>query len=337
MRAQPAAVDPPSAPPAPAGHRAWGAYATLVVCFLIWSNSFAAVRALVSELVPPAERLDPYELVVVRFAPVALFCLGWFALLPGARRAASEVMSWRPGLVVALGLLAVWVYNLAFAAGMERVSAGAGSLVTAINPVLTFLLAWRLGQERATAAKLAGLALATGGVYVVVVHGAGRAVEVADLRAGALLLLAPASWAVYTVLSKPLLGGRSPLHLTFLVLGLASLPTLPLVAFDRELRAQLALWGAERWSAALFLSLACTVVGFWLWYEALGRLSASRTAAFVFLNPPLALFFEWLWFGRAPASGLLLGGAVVLAGVYLCLKPPRRPTPRAGESAPPAA
>ena len=79
------------------------------------------------------------------------------------------------------------------------------------------------------------------------------------------------------------------------------------------------------------------MVGFWLWYEALRRLSASRTAAFVFLNPPLALFFEWLWFGRAPASGLLLGGAVVLAGVYLCLLPPRKPTRRAGQSAAPGA
>jgi drug/metabolite transporter (DMT)-like permease len=340
LRASSDAGGPLLAPPAPAPHpavRPWGAYAILVLCFLIWSNSFAAVRALVSELVPANERLGPYELVVVRFAPVALFCLAWFALLPGARRAAREVLGWRPGLVVALGLLAVWVYNLAFAAGMGRVSAGAGAVVTAINPVLTFLLAWRLGQERATAAKFAGLALATAGVYVVVVHGAGRAVEVADLRAGALLLLAPASWAVFTVLSKPLLGGRSPLHLTFLVLGLASLPTLPLAAFDPALAAKLALWGVGRWGAALFLSLACTVLGFWLWYEALRHLTASRTAAFVFLNPPLALFFEWLWFGRAPASGLLAGGAVVLVGVYLCLRPSRRPTLGAGESAPPGA
>ena len=316
--------------------RPWGAYAILVLCFVIWSNSFAAVRALVSELVPPAERLGPYELVLVRFFPVALFCLGWFALLPGARRAAREMLGWRPGLVVLLGLLAVWVYNLAFGAGMQRVSAGAGAVVTAMNPVLTFLLAWRLGQERATAAKFAGLALATAGVYVVVVHGAGRAVEVADLRAGALLLLAPASWALYTVLSKPIVGRGSPLHLTFLVVGLASLPTLPLVALDPTLRAKLALWGWERWGWALFLALGCTVIGFWLWYEALQHLTASTTAAFVFLNPPLALFFEWLWFGRQPASGLLAGGLLVLVGVYLCLKPPGRPTRRAGESAPPA-
>ena len=37
---------PDAGSPAP---RPWGAYATLVLCFVIWSNSFAAVRALVSE------------------------------------------------------------------------------------------------------------------------------------------------------------------------------------------------------------------------------------------------------------------------------------------------
>jgi drug/metabolite transporter (DMT)-like permease len=49
--------------------------------------------------------------------------------------------------------------------------------------------------------------------------------------------------------------------------------------------------------------------------------------AFVFLNPPLAILFEWLWFGSVPAWGLLVGGGFVLAGVYLCIGEwgPRRP------------
>jgi drug/metabolite transporter (DMT)-like permease len=322
-RAPTAALEPAAAHPG----RLWLPYLLLVVCFVIWSNSFSAARALVGDDVPAAERLDPREFVVVRFAPVALCCLAWFAALPRARREARAVLAAHPALVPVLGLAAVWAYNLAFGAGQERVSAGAGSLITTVNPVLTYLLALALGQERTAAAKLAGLALAMAGVYVVVVHGAGRAVEVADLRAAALLLLAPASWAIYTVLSKPLLTGRSPLTLTFLVLGLASLPTLPALALDAELLAKLGRWGAPRFGAALFLALACTVVGFWLWYEALARLSSSSTAAFVFLNPPLALFFEWIWFDRLPAPGLLLGGSAVLAGVYLCL---RRPTPRTG-------
>lgn len=299
-------------------------YLLLVLCFVIWSNSFTATRALVGDVVPAGERLAAREFVEARFVPVALFCLGWFAALPRARREAQAILAAHPVLVPALGLLAVWGYNLAFGTGHQRVSAGAGALITTLNPVLTYLLALALGEERPAAAKLAGLALAFSGVYVVVVHGAGRAIEVAYLADAGVMLLAPASWAIYTVLSKPLLTGRSPLHLTFLVLGLGSLPALPLAALDARLHEKVGRWGFERFGATLFLALACTVLGYWLWYEALARLTSSNTAAFVFLNPPLALFFEWLWFDRLPAPGLLFGGVVVLAGVYLCLRRPRR-------------
>jgi len=304
-----ARLDPP---------RLWRVYLLLFFIFLIWSNSFIAVRALVGDLVPMAERLDPRELVVVRFAPVALWCVAWFALLPAARREAWGILRAHPLLVPWLGFLNVWGYNLAFAAGHRRIGAGTGSLIITLNPVLTFLLAVLSGQERPTFRRAAGLAVAFAGIYVVVVHGAGRTVEAAYLRDALLLLGAPASWAVYTVLSKPLVSRYSPLHLTFLVLGLASLPTVPIALVDTPLRAKLALWGTERFGAALFLSLACTLFAFWLWYEALRRLPSSRAAAFVFLNPPLALFFEWLWFGRVPAAGLFLGGLLVLVGVFLC-------------------
>ena len=48
-------------------------------------------------------------------------------------------------------------------------------------------------------------------------------------------------------------------------------------------------------------------------------MKAEGGAAFVYLNPLLALLFEWLWFGSVPSWGLLLGDGFVLAGVYLCI------------------
>jgi drug/metabolite transporter (DMT)-like permease len=317
----PALAPPPAILPGE-GSRRWPSFGLLVVVFLIWSNSFIAARLLVGDDVPAAERLAPVGFVVARFAPVALWCIGWFALVPGARRAAAALLAEHPVLVPALGLLNVWGYNLAFGEGHHRVPAGTASLITALNPVLTFVLATLLRQERPTWTRAAGLAVAFGGIYLVVVHGAGREVGPAYVSDALILLAAPLSWALYTVLGKPLLVRHSPLHLTFLVLGLASLPTLPLAVAHPGFRAAVAAWSGVRFGAALFLSLGCTLLGFWLWYEAVKRLPATTAAAFVFLNPPLTLCFDWLWFGRAPALGLLGGGLVVLAGVYLCIRQP---------------
>ena len=112
--------------------------------------------------------------------------------------------------------------------------------------------------------------------------------------------------------------------MTYLTLAIGALPTLPLAFAHGGLRAAVVHWTAERWVAALFLGLACTLLGYTLWNFALKRLPATHVTAFVFLNPPLALLFEWLWFGTVPSWGLLLGGAFVLAGVYLCIGDFRR-------------
>jgi len=299
------------------------AYLLLLITFLIWSNSFVATRYLVGEDVPDAERLGPFHFVIARFAPVGLVCLLYFALSAAARREGWRLLREQPGLVVLLGLINVWAYNLAFAEGQHLVPAGTGSLIIALSPIFTFLLATLIGQEQPTLARAGGLLLALIGIYLVVVYGAGRAVGAAYITDAGILVLAPLSWAFYTVFSKPLFGRYAPVPATFLILGLASVPAIPFFFLDTQLRIQLSAWGPQRWFADLFLALACTLVGYWLWSEALKRLPASKTAAFIFLNPPLAIFFEWLWLGHRPQPGLIAGGLVVLSGIYLCLRPPK--------------
>lgn len=316
------AEDQPSPSPSP-DTQSRLAYLLLVVTFLIWSNSFVAARYLVGDDVPAAERLGPYQFVLARFAPVGLFCLLYFLASSTARHEGRRLLREQPFLVMALGLLNVWIYNLAFGEGQHLVAAGTASLIIALSPIFTFVLAVAIGQEKATLGRAAGLLLALCGIYIVVVYGAGRAVEGSYLKGAAILALAPLSWACYTVFSKPLFGRYPPIPFTFAVLGLVSVPAIPLALFDAGLRGQLAAWGPQRWFADLFLAIACTLVGYWLWSEALKRLPASKTAAFIFLNPPLAIFFEWLWLARRPQPGLLAGGLVVLSGIYLCLRPAR--------------
>lgn len=305
--------------------RRWPYFLLLLLTFLIWSNSFVAARVLVGEQVPAAERLGPLDFVIARFLPVALVTWPW---LLASRRRRAEVrrvlaMAWP--LVLVLGALSVWTYNLPFAAGQHLVPPGTAALIIALNPVFTFLLAMALGQERFAAVRAGGLGLAFVGVWYVVVHGAGREVGAAYVVDALLLALAPLSWAIYTVLGKRLLGATSPLLLTYLTLAIATAPTLPLAFVRPSFQSAVAHWPPSRWVAALFLGLACSLLGYWFWNVALRHLSANLVTAFVFLNPPLAVLFEWLWMGKAPAWGLLVGGALVLGGVRLCLVPTPEP------------
>ena len=83
---------------------------------------------------------------------------------------------------------------------------GAASLIITLNPVLTFVLAVLLRQERFSTARAIGLALALAGVWQVVVYGAGRDLHGAFVAAALVLTLSPLSWSLYTVGAKRLLG-----------------------------------------------------------------------------------------------------------------------------------
>lgn len=316
--------------------RRWPAFLILVLTFLIWSNSFLATRLLVGEQVPAAQRLGPLPFVLARFLPVLLVTWPWLLATRARRAEVAKLLGQHGPLVAVLGLLSIWTYNLPFAFGQRLVPPGAAALIITLNPVITFLLAVLLRQERFSAARATGLAVAFAGVWQVIVYGAGHTVRGAYLLDAVVLTLAPLSWSLYTVLGKRILGAASPLVITYLSLGIGSLPTLPLALANPQLRAAVTHWTAVRWVAALFLGLACSLVGYWLWNVALRRLPATTVAAFVFLNPPLALLFEWLWFGHVPAWGLLAGGSLVLLGVYLCVADPQRrraPRPTIGPGA----
>ena len=309
----------------------WPAYLILLGTFLLWSNSFLAARLLVGEQVPAAERLDPLAFVVARFLPVLLVTWPWLLLSPARRLEVTRLLREHGGMVLLLAALSIWTYNLPFAFGQRLVPPGAASLIITLNPVLTFVIAVLLRQESFSMPRAAGLGLAFIGVWQVIVYGAGRDLHGAYVAAALALTLSPLSWSFYTVAAKHLLEkerreGRaaSPVMLTYLTLAIGALPTLPLALLHRPLQAAAAHWQPVRWVAALFLGLACTLLGYSLWNIALKRLPATHVTAFVFLNPPLAILFEWLWFGSVPAWGLLLGGGFVLVGVYLCVGEFRR-------------
>jgi len=303
----------------------WPAYLILLGTFLVWSNSFVAARLLVGEQVPAAERLDPLAFVAARFLPVLFVTWPWLFATRRRRGEVAALLREHGGVILLLGALSIWTYNLPFAFGQKLVPPGAAALIITLNPVLTFVLAVLLRQERFSMPRAVGLALAFAGVWQVVVYGAGRAVHGAYLIDALVLTLAPLSWTLYTVAGKHLFGdakrgeGPSPITVTYLTLAIGALPTVPIALLYRPLQSATAHWQPVRWGAALFLGLACSLLGYTLWNIALKRLPATHVTAFVFLNPPLAILFEWLWFGSVPSWGLLLGGAFVLVGVYLCI------------------
>ena len=287
--------------------------ALLVLLFVIWANSFTAIRYLL-------ETLDPMELVLARFLPVSVFCLLYLALSPSRRRDTVSILRAAPLRAIAMGLTGVAGYNFFLYTGQGGVKPGAASLLTTLAPLFILVLAILFLRERVPMRRALGIVVAFAGLFLVVRWGrvglAGVAsVENAELRYVLITALAPLSWSIYTIVGKSLLRRSSPVVVTYLTLVIGTLPFLALA--DAGFFRTVAAFSWQQWAALAHLSVLCTIVGFLIWVAALSRLPATEVASYVYLNPPLAALFGYFFFGEEITGWFLLGSAVVLAGLWL--------------------
>jgi drug/metabolite transporter (DMT)-like permease len=286
------------------------AHLVLLATILVWSFSFLAAARV-------RQDLSLTQALAARFMPVLV---GAGIALLVRRPLRLPRGSWRR--IFALGLCGVVLYNVFFFIGLKDVPSGTAALIIGLNPVFTAALARLFLGEPFGWRKGLGLVLSLLGLFVVIRFGSDKAVDWPYLSAALLLALAPLSWAAYNVLGRSLPEGSDPFDATFALLFAGSLPLVPYAdrAFFRALYDHPgALW------AALYLAVPCTLFGFTAWIWALKRLPAGEVATFVFLNPPLALVWARLIEGAPLRPPFLLGAAVLLAGVFLIVRPGLRP------------
>lgn len=278
----------------------------LVLVTFIWGNSFIAIKHIV-------EYVSPLELVALRFVPVALtFAL---VLFPTRRQAIWSIIqeeNWRLGF---LGLTGAVLYNLFLAWGETRVPAGTASLIIALNPAFIYVLSLVLLGEAFHWLRAIGLGIAFSGLFIIIRWGSGQMVTISDARYLFITMLAPTMWAIYTVSGKSVTARHSPLLVTGVSMIFAGLFS---VVFVRpSLLTRLPTFPLSFWGAVLFLAWPCTVFAFLVWFSALRDMAASRVAGFIYLVPMFSVSFSHWLLGEPITLALLLGAAVLIAGVWV--------------------
>ena len=292
------------------------AHLVLAVTLLIWSFSFLAAARL-------RQDLGLVDAMAARFLPVLLgagLLLLWRRPLRLPRAA-----WWR---IAALGLLGVPVYNLAFLHGLKTVPTGTAALIIALNPVFTAVLARIVLKEGFGRRRTAGLGLALPECSWSSAR-PDKPVDWPYLSSAFVRSLAPLSWAVYTVIGRRLPAAAGALDALTRSSSLAASRSSP-SPLPRSAEA----------SSRIPAPCGCPVSGRSVHARRLRRLdlgpeapARGEVAAFVFLNPPLANLWAWLFEGATLKPPFLLGALVLLAGVAAIVAPlPRLGAVRASES-----
>lgn len=271
--------------------------------------------------------LSAYWVGAWRLALASAFFFAFCACRPpaGGWQAAWRGMPW-PGVGLAGGAMAA--YNLCFFAGVKASGVAVGTaLAIGSGPIWAGLLQWGVARQRPGADWWLGTLLAAGGGVLLVGGDAGA--PAVPLHGGVLCLGAGLSYAVYALVNKRLVTGRSPAAVTlcaFSVAAAIALPVAALVGGPLET-------GARGWAVMAYLGVATTGVAYLLFSHALQRISGATGVALALGEPVTAFCLAVLVVGEQPGRAAFAGLALVLAGLAVVIRAEIRPRAAAGRLA----
>ncbi len=283
-----------------------------LLAVLVWGASFIATKVALTEV-------SPVTVVWLRFAmgvavlAVAVVFRRQFALV-SARELAGFAL---------LGLVGITFHQWLQSTALVTARASTSGWIVATTPIFMAVLGWIVLKERLGAARAAGIALAAAGVLLVVTRG--RPGELLHGRFGApgdLLILASApNWAVFSVLSRRALRVHPATRMMAYVMALGWLFTTVQLAAGPGL-SEIRRLDGRGWGAIAFLGIACSGLAYIAWYDALQRMPASEAGALLYIEPLVAMTVAAAVLRERITAATVLGGAVILLGVWLVNRAP---------------
>ena len=265
------------------------------------------------------EGFSPLTLVTLRFALAALGFLALFAVGAISFRRIRLADAPRFALLAASGVL---VYHLSLVAAETVLPASVASLIGQMTAVFTLGLSAVKQPSVLKARTLVGLALASAGALLVIWGGRSPSGGALSAWAVAVCFAAPLSMACYTLLGKSMVERYGAANLTAQVCIAGGAILTAVTAFRPGVMQELSSAFATAWVAAGCLALFCTVAAYTLWYHALSTRSASQLSIYSYLVPVFSLAAAAV-LGEPITLPLALGGAVVIAGLYVANRKPR--------------
>ncbi len=289
-----------------------------VFTVVIWGGTFIATKIALQEV-------SPATIVWLRFG-MGVIVLG-FAVQLRKQFSIPKRTEWL--YFALLGFIGVTFHQWLQANGLKTAQATTTAWIVATTPVFIALLGWLVLKEKLGMIRVAGIAIAALGVLLIVSQGnlgglfEGRVGTIGDL----LVAISAPNWAVYTILSRRGLGRHPAALMMFYVMLFGWLFTSVWIFGFGPGLSEIGRLDLLGWGAILGLGILGSGLAYIAYYDALQVLPASQLGVFLNIEPLVTTTLAALLLAEPITLTVVLGGAIIILGIYLVNRKTRS-TPR---------
>ncbi|KAM5576077.1 WAT1-related protein [Rosa sericea] len=285
-------------------------WAVLVSPFFFWGTAMVAMKGILP-------KTGPFFISAFRLIPAG-FLLVAFAAYRG-RPFPSGLTAW---LSIALfGLVDAACFQGFLAQGLQRTSAGLGSVIIDSQPLTVAILAALFFGESIGFLGAAGLVLGVIGLLLLEAPSLALDGSNSSLwQSGEWwMLLSAQSMAVGTVMVRWVSKYSDPIMATgwHMVIGGLPLVIISILNHDNAVSGSLVEFTANDTLALFYTSIFGSAISYGVYFYSATKGSLTKLSSLTFLTPMFASIFGFLYLGET-FSPLQLGGAMItIVGIYL--------------------
>lgn len=304
--------------------RAIGLFNALLMLTLIifWGSSFVVVKMVLRE------ELTPVALATFRFLIAGGLSLVVLLFKKNRKRDYNLLIEKKdaPTLLL-LALSGVTFFFAAQYTGIQMAGAAIAAIfVCLLSPILITLLSTRILKEHLNRKQIFGIGIAATGTLIVITGGTLSFQGNKEFFFGSLILLStPILWTAYSLLGKKTIEKYNPFLVVTYVTILGGLCLIPFSLVENSLQ-QIFTMSLNSWLAILFLSVTCSLLGYYIWFYVLKQVGAAVTSSFLFAEPLITALFAVTLVGEEITLSISTGGLLIFTGVYLVTKKKRTHT-----------
>jgi drug/metabolite transporter (DMT)-like permease len=219
---------------------------------------------------------------------------------------------------VLLGFIGITFHQWLQSTGLQTAQATTTAWIVATSPIFIAVLGWLFLREKLGWWRVAGIGLAFIGVLLVVSKGniQGLAFGSAITPGDILVMISAPNWAVFSVLSRYGLKRHPAARMMFYVMLFGWLFST-ILFFTGPGFSDIAHLTMTGLTGLLFLGVVCSGLAYIFWYDALQALPASQVGVFLYLEPLVTVVVASILLKEPLLLASLVGGAVILLGVWM--------------------